>query len=90
MFRITGSTVTGPQVITKPPVLTVSPMQNNSDFWINPNWPGVGGDPHAVELVRAGYDVWLGNVRGSVYGSYNDYREYGSYEFWNYSYVEQG
>ena len=40
MFRITGSTETGPQQITKPPLLTVSPMRNNAEWWIDPEWPG--------------------------------------------------
>jgi pimeloyl-ACP methyl ester carboxylesterase len=65
-------------------------MGNNAEFWINPNWPGVGGDPHAVEMVRAGYDVWLGNIRGSKYGLVNDFWENDSHEFWDFSYYEQG
>jgi lysosomal acid lipase/cholesteryl ester hydrolase len=39
----------------------------------------------AFQLVRAGYDVWVGNSRGSKYNPSNNTKE-----FWEFSFPEMG
>ncbi|XP_039294842.1 lipase 3-like isoform X2 [Nilaparvata lugens] len=39
-------------------------------------------------LADAGYDVWLGNFRGNIYGGLNQYRN--DTEFWDFSFDEHG
>jgi len=40
-------------------------------------------------MARAGYDMWLGSVRGDHYGSVHDTYAYDSAEFWNFTWYEQ-
>jgi lysosomal acid lipase/cholesteryl ester hydrolase len=43
-----------------------------------------------IKMAKAGFDVWIGNVRGTRYGYEHDYLEYDSREYWDFSYYEQG
>ena len=48
-------------------------------------------DSPAFRLVKAGYDVWLGNSRGSKYSlQHLNYDEKIDLEYWNFSFVEFG
>ena len=63
---------------------------SSADTWvINPNTDGP-----AFKLAREGYDVWLGNSRGSKYGrnhvSLDPDDEEDSAKFWQHSFVEMG
>ena len=66
MFRITGSTVTGPYEITKPPILAMHPMLTNSQYWVDPIYHTMT-KALMIQMAEAGYDVWLGAVRGDNY-----------------------
>jgi len=45
---------------------------------------------HAFVLSRAGYDVWLGNNRGTRYCQEHVYYKNTDREFWQFSWEEMG
>jgi lysosomal acid lipase/cholesteryl ester hydrolase len=44
----------------------------------------------AFQLVRAGYDVWLGNQRGTKYSKAHKWLDPNSKEYWQFSFTEMG
>lgn len=64
-------------------------MLTNAEFWIDPAGHPLG-NASLIMLAKDGYDVWLGNVRGTRYGNVNDFMAYDSAEFWDFSTYEQG
>lgn len=71
----------------KPPVFLQHGMISSSEnFMLNSN------DSLAFQIARAGYDVWLGNNRGSIYSKKHislDYHTMDS-KFFDYSFYELG
>lgn len=58
------------------------------------NWAGtgIGGPSMCLQLVDRGYDVWMGNNRGTKHSNVND-KDDGSwsfYERWNFTYADMG
>ena len=74
----------------KPAVLLQHGLLSSADTWVI-NKDDVAP---AFQLARAGYDVWLGNSRGSKYGrshvSLDPDSEEDSESFWRYSFVDMG
>jgi pimeloyl-ACP methyl ester carboxylesterase len=66
MIHITG-TSQGPVEVSKPPLLVVHGMLTNCESWIDPAIHK-RTDPIVIKFADAGYDVYLGNVRGTRYG----------------------
>jgi lysosomal acid lipase/cholesteryl ester hydrolase len=61
-------------------------IADSADAFIIPN---SSHDPLAIMLVKEGYDVWLGNSRGSKYSLKHanyDYRK--DSEYWDFSFPE--
>lgn len=44
----------------------------------------------AFTLANAGYDVWLGNNRGSRYANQHTKLQHNSKEYWDFSWEEMG
>lgn len=44
----------------------------------------------AFVLARAGYDVWLGNNRGTMYSDQHASLDNTSYEYWNFDWEDMG
>lgn len=49
-----------------------------------------GGLPLALQLAEAGYDVWLGNNRGTEYSQEHETLTVDQAEFWDWSWAEMG
>ena len=43
-----------------------------------------------VKLVEAGFDVWLGNSRGTKYSLENDFHDISSQKYWEFSFQQMG
>jgi len=59
---------------------------DSADCWIM-NYPEVAP---AFKAVRAGYDVWLGNQRGTKYSMNHKTLSNKSKEYWSFSFTEMG
>ncbi|XP_045772385.1 lipase 1-like [Maniola jurtina] len=70
---------------TKPVLLMHGAIDSADTFIIR------GNTSLAVTLARAGYDVWIGNVRGNRYARRHVYLDPdGDLEFWDFSFHEYG
>lgn len=67
------------------PVFLQHGMTLNSGIYVN-----VGNKSLAFILADAGYDVWMGNFRGSLYGKGHQSLQFDDSEFWNFSFHENG
>ncbi|XP_020279760.1 lipase 3-like [Pseudomyrmex gracilis] len=83
--RITGRVNSNSSQIQKPVALLMHGILCNSICWLFP-----GGKSLAFILADAGYDVWLGNARGTKYS--REHVQYSSNEkdYWNFSWHEIG
>jgi len=77
MFRIPGPLGETPTV-TKPVVLLQHGLEGDMMQWVM-NDPDLS--PGFI-LAENGYDVWLGNNRGTRFGAYNTKVDAKSFEFW--------
>lgn len=68
-----------------PAVLVGSPLTCGSACYV-----GLEKDSLAFKLHDAGYDVWLGNFRGSGLSTNHTHLKVTDNEFWNYSFHEHG
>ena len=84
LHRIPG--VLGEKNIKKPVVLLVHGMDGDSFQWIL-NSPDKAP---AFDLVRAGYDVWLGNNRGSRFSVDHLTLDPTSKAFWDFDFEDMG
>jgi len=70
--------------IGKPVVLLQHGLLDSSYTWVC-NFPGMS---LAFILADAGYDVWMGNNRGTTYSKHHRHFKTHSEEFWNFTYDE--
>ena len=83
LFRITGKEGQDPVVSKHPPVLLQHGSTMDAESWIGSYFAGV---PMPLQLVDAGFDVWMGNNRGTKYSA-----EYtGTKDKWDYSWGDMG
>ena len=91
LFRITGRDKNngGTQYKAKrPPVLMVPGLFDDAARWLEMQSSENIEDeplPLMLQLAEAGFDVWVGNVRGTEYA--NDHRMFSAYspEYWNFN-----
>uniref|UniRef100_A0A1I8Q7P0 Lipase n=1 Tax=Stomoxys calcitrans TaxID=35570 RepID=A0A1I8Q7P0_STOCA len=88
IFRITNSPIeleSSPRA-NKPKVFLQHPLFGTSDTWI------LNGPQHSLPFLLAdrGYDVWLGNSRGNLYGRKHRNLTIHDTDFWRFSWHEIG
>ena len=86
-FHVTGSKKSGPFNPTLPPVLIQHGDMSDAASWLGYYEDGL---PLQLQLAEAGYDVWLGNNRGSEYSQVHKTLSANDPEFWQYSFAEMG
>ena len=86
-FRVTGNNITGEFVPSKPPVLLMIGAGGDAYHWL---WHVEEGTPMPLDLARRGYDVWMVNPRGTMYSEENDRYTVDDYEYWDWSWSDQG
>ncbi|XP_048526593.1 lipase 3 [Dendroctonus ponderosae] len=74
VFRIPGVNP------TKPPIFMLHGVQSTSGMFV-----GLGKRSIAFQLADAGYDVWLGNYRGTEYSEGHQSLNVTQKEFWDHS-----
>ena len=87
-FHVTGSTETGKFNPDKGAVLIQHGNLQDAASWID-SYPK--GKPMPLILADRGYDVWMGNNRGTEYSQKNTKGlDTSMKEFWAWSYAEMG
>ena len=91
MFRVTGKDGERPAEEEsnkdKAPILIQHGVNGSAKDWVGEDF----GLPWALQLVNKGYDIWLGNNRGSIYS--NTHEKDGNWtaaERWNFTYADMG
>ena len=85
-FHLTGNK-DGPFKPTLPPVLIMHGALGDGASWISDYTEGL---PMHLQLAEAGYDVWIGNNRGSEYSQDHTTLSVDQAEFWQFSWAEMG
>ena len=86
-FRVTGTTDTGAFTPTRPPVLVMHGDTSDAASWLSYYYTD---KPMMLQLADAGYDVWIGNNRGTEYSRKHTEYSDDSEEFWQFSWAEMG
>ena len=81
MYRITNPST---QSTEKPAVLFQHGLFSNSDTWIE----NFSDKAPAFKMIRAGYDVWLGNNRGNSHSLRHASKSPNDADYYNYSFSE--
>ncbi|XP_068898904.1 lipase 1-like [Tenebrio molitor] len=76
VFRITSKN----QKPTKSPVFVQHGIATNSGPWVD-----IGNRSIAFRLADEGYDVWLGNVRGSTYSNKHETLNVNTPKYWDFN-----
>ena len=84
-FHITGNQ-NGKFTSTQPPVLLMHGDYSDGARWL----AGLAGLPMHLQLAEAGYDVWIGNNRGTEYSQQHISLTVDQPEFWAWSWAEMG
>jgi len=90
-FHVTGKvakdgTVTSREA-TEPPVLVQHGLGTDAATWL---WSYIKGVPLPLQLYDAGFDVWLGNNRGTEYSQVHETLTTKDKEYWLFSWAEMG
>ena len=85
LFHVTGNKQ-GDYKPTEPPILMMHGAYQDAASWISSSagsdW---GSTPYQLQLADAGYDIWLGNYRGTWYSmKHNKYDAYEDKEYWDF------
>jgi len=86
MYRIPGLVSEVGQQKKKPVVLMQHGLMADMMFWVV-NTPEKAS---AFTLVREGYDVWLGNNRGSRFAKGHTHLSLSEQEYWEFTFLEMG
>ena len=90
-FHVTGKVADDGSVITReptePPVLVQHGLGSDAATWL---WSYTSGVPLPLQLYDEGFDVWLGNNRGTEYSQQHDVYTTKDMEFWLYDWAEMG
>ena len=77
-FHVTGN-ANGPFTPTLPPVIIQHGDSSDAADWMDNYWDGL---PMHLQLAEAGYDVWIGNNRGTEYSQGHTSLTTDDPEFW--------
>ena len=89
-FHVTGKVVDGEVVTvdhTEPPILVQHGLGNDAATWL---WLYGEGKPLPLTLYDEGFDVWLGNNRGTEYSQEHATLSKDQKEYWLYDWAEMG
>lgn len=90
-FHVTGKVAKDGTTITReatePPVLVQHGLGSDAATWL---WSYMKGVPLPLQLYDAGFDVWLGNNRGTEYSQVHETLTVDDDEFWMYDWAEMG
>ena len=90
-FRVTGKVQEDGSVVTRdptePPVLVQHGLGSDAATWL---WTYTKGVPLPLQLYDEGFDVWLGNNRGTGYSQVHESLSSDQKEFWQYDWAEMG
>ncbi|XP_013110578.2 lipase 3 [Stomoxys calcitrans] len=89
LFRLRNSTsfnVPEPTTPPRPVVFLMHGIASSSESWVLESL----SNPLAYELLKQGFDVWLGNNRGSTYGKSHRNLSASQSQFWRFSFHEIG
>ena len=90
MFRLTKNELGEPIASPKGPLLLQHGLTVNAANWFNGKTVQLASSIPIV-LARAGYDVWLGNTRGSNFSlGHTTLDPYVGRGYWDFSYAELG
>ena len=90
-FHITGKVAKDGSVVTReptqPPVLVQHGLGSDAATWL---WMYTSGNPLPLTLYDEGFDVWLGNNRGTEYSQVHETLTTADKEFWLYDWAQMG
>ena len=90
-FHITGKVGSDGETITRdatePPVLVQHGLGSDAATWL---WSYRKGVPLPLQLYDAGFDVWMGNSRGTEYSQEHATLKTTDDEYWLYDWAEMG
>mmetsp|Transcript_12646 Transcript_12646/g.17067 ORF Transcript_12646/g.17067 Transcript_12646/m.17067 type:complete len:140 (+) Transcript_12646:147-566(+) len=90
-FHVTGKVQKDGSVVTReatePPVLIQHGLGCDAATWL---WLYTHGNPLILQLYDEGFDVWLGNNRGTEYCQEHKSLKTSDKEFWMYDWAEMG
>lgn len=89
-FHVTGKIVDGQTVTREPteaPLLIQHGLGTDAATWL---YNYVKGVPLPLQMYDAGFDVWLGNNRGTEYSQVHNKYTTADKEFWLYDWAEMG
>jgi len=85
-FHVTGNK-DGPFTPTLPPVFIMHGAAGDGATWIDDYKTGL---PMHLQLAEAGYDIWIGNNRGTEWAQEHVSLTVDQPEFWQWSWAEMG
>ena len=86
LYRIPGKFSEIGQPVTKPAVLMMHGLDSDMMQWVIND----ADKANAFILANAGYDVWMGNNRGTIYSKAHMYLDPAERAFWEYYQLDMG
>lgn len=94
LFHITGTKDGGKFTPTKEAILVQHGLGMDAASWINDHGNAPedykGGKPMQLQLADLGYDIWMGNNRGTEYSQGHKTLTTDDKAYWEYSWAEMG